>query len=126
MTEPTSTDLGAWAARLGDPEEAHRIEAQAMLLAQAEDALPHVLQVFASGGVDTRREAVWFLAHALLEGEAVRAALRRAATDTSLDVRQLAVVAQERLDDPEGWEADLAAQFEFLQSLGEDGLSSDQ
>jgi hypothetical protein len=121
LTKPTSAELDAWATGLGAPEEADRIEAQAMLLAHAEDALPRVLQVFASGSPDMRREAVWFLAHALLEGDDVRAALRRAARDVSLDVRQLALVAQERLDDPAGWEAALAAQFAFLQTLGEDG-----
>lgn len=125
MTEPSVSELRAWAGRLGDPDEATRIESQAMLLAHAEVALPHVLQVFASGSPDTRREVVWFLAHALLEGDDVRSVLERAARDASLDVRELALAAQERLDSPEDWEADLAAQFAFLQELGEDGLPDD-
>ena len=126
MTAPTASELQAWAAALGDPDEANRIEAQATLLAHAELALPHVLQVFASGGRDARREAIWFLAHALLEGDDVRDVLAEAIRDSSLDVRQLAVAAKERLDDPEQWQDELAAQFAFLQSLGEDVLPSDE
>ena len=125
MTSPTASELEAWSAALGDHDEASRIEAQAALLAHAELALPHVLQVFASGSEAARREAVWFLAHALLEGADVRDVLERALRDTSLDVRQLALTAKERLDDPDQWEGELAAQFAFLQSLGEDVLPPD-
>lgn len=100
-------------AALDDPDVAARLAAQDVLLGQA-DAVVSVVcaRLGEPGSMRLRRELVWFLAHALIDHPAVRAALAEARADDDETIRALAEEAVARLDDPGRAEADHRAWLE--------------
>jgi putative membrane-bound dehydrogenase-like protein len=107
MDDPRGLKL-AWAAMkpvdlaklLDDNRPAVRRRAIHQLAKQGSAAVPALEETLAqSGSVEARRNAVWALTR--IEGEAARAAVRRALTDADASIRQAAVHSTSVWRDPD-------------------------
>jgi len=108
-----SEDVHQALAALEDADVATRLAAQDVLLGQADAVVSTVCaRLHETTSIRLRRELVWFLAHALVDGSEVRAALAHARSDVDATIRSLAEEAEARLDDPGRAEADHRAWLE--------------
>ena len=110
---PLSDDpaIDALLARLGDADEAIRLEAQVALLAHGEEIVPGLARLLAGDGAHARREAAW-AAGAPPRGWPSRRATTLEAARGRTRIRRSGAglgEALRRLDDPEAAEREIAA-----------------